>query len=109
MSLESEELALQDPGFPVAEFRERLRLSSPEQLEQCIRLLGMYIALYKRRFGELDESACAGLLGLDPDNMNLAELMAAGLDEANAMLLMIHAEPVEIPGAVPAMELLHLN
>lgn len=109
MSLESEEVALQDPGFPVAEFQERLRLSSPEQLEQCIRLLGMYIALYKRRFGELDETACAGLLGLAPDDMNLAELMAAGLDEANAMLMMIHTEPGEIPGAIPATGPLHLN
>lgn len=93
MSLKSEFSPLPDPGFAVAEFLERLQLSSPEQLEQCIRLLGMYVALYKRQFGELEESAFAGLMGLDSSDIPLAELMADGLDEANAMLLMIHTDP----------------
>lgn len=93
MSLKFEHALLQDPAFSAAEFHERLRLSSPEQLEQCIRLLGMYLALYKRQFGELEESAYAGLLGFDPADMNLAELMAEGLQESSAMLMMIHAEP----------------
>ncbi len=66
MSMKFEHPLLQDPAFSAAEFLERLRLSSPEQLEQCIRLLGMYLALYKRQFGELEESAYAGLLGFDP-------------------------------------------
>lgn len=95
MSPKCEEIALQDPGYSVAEFQERLRHSSPEQLEQCIRLLGMYLALYKRQFGELEESAYAGLMGQESDAVNLADLMAAGLDEANAMLLMTHVEPAE--------------
>ncbi len=79
-------------GYPDSEFNERLRLCSVEQLEQCIRLLGMYLALYKRGHGELDESAYAGLLNQDRADLKLAELMSDGMDEANAMLLLIQSE-----------------
>lgn len=82
-----------DPGHTDSEFNERLRLCSVEQLEQCIRLLGMYLALYKRGHGELDESAYAGLLNQDAADLKLAELMSDGMDEANAMLLLIQSEP----------------
>lgn len=93
MPLKTHATAVKDPGFSDSEFHERLRVCSPEQLEQCIRLLGMYVALYKRGYGELEESAYAGLLNLDPSDFNLAELMADGMDEANAMLLLIQSEP----------------
>jgi hypothetical protein len=53
----------------------------------------MYLALYKRGHGELDESAYAGLLNQDPADLKLAELMSDGMDEANAMLLLIQSEP----------------
>ena len=95
MPTKTYEPAGSDPGFSVSEFQERLRLCSVEQLEQCIRLLGMYVALYKRGHGELDESAYAGMLSLDPSDLKLAELMADGMDEANAMLLLIQSEPAE--------------
>jgi len=89
-----------DPAHNDSEFNDRLRLCSVEQLEQCIRLLGMYLALYKRGHGELDESAYAGLLNQDPADLKLAELMSDGMDEANAMLLLIQSEPcgADLPG-----------
>ena len=93
MSLKTREPTSSDPGFSDSEFNDRLRLCSVEQLEQCIRLLGMYLALYKRGHGELDESAYAGLLNQDRADMKLAELMSDGMDEANAMLLLIQSEP----------------
>ena len=90
-----------EAGYPDSEFNERLRLCSVEQLEQCIRLLGMYLALYKRGHGELDESAYAGLLNQDRADLKLAELMSDGMNEANAMLLLIQSEPaVQEPSAV---------
>ncbi|OGT83739.1 MAG: hypothetical protein A3H91_11650 [Gammaproteobacteria bacterium RIFCSPLOWO2_02_FULL_61_13] len=93
MPLKTREPAGIDPGYSDTEFNERLRLCSVEQLEQCIRLLGMYLALYKRGHGELDESAYAELLNQDPVDLKLAELMSDGMDEANAMLLLIQSEP----------------
>ena len=93
MTLKSYAASDQDITFSDSEFHERLRLCSPEQLEQCVRLLGMYIALYKRDHGELKESAYSGLLSVGPTDIKLAELMVDGMDEANAMLLLIQSEP----------------
>ena len=101
MPRNTREPAAIDTACPDSEFNERLRLCSVEQLEQCIRLLGMYLALYKRGHGELDESAYAGLLNQDRADLKLAELMSDGMDEANAMLLLIQSEPaVQEPSAV---------
>ena len=107
MSLKTREPTSSDPGFSDSEFNDRLRLCSVEQLEQCIRLLGMYLALYKRGHGELDESAYAGLLNHDPADLKLAELMADGMDEANAMLLLIQSGPgeMELSATVPGTRL----
>ena len=108
MPMKSREYGENDAGSADSEFNDRLRLCSVEQLEQCIRLLGMYLALYKRGHGELDESAYAGLLNQDPADLKLAELMSAGMDEANAMLLMIQSEP-DAPESSPATDRNKLN
>ncbi len=93
MPLKTREHTGIESGYADSDFHERLRLCSVEQLEQCIRLLGMYLALYKRGHGELDETAYAGLLNQDPADLKLAELMSDGMDEANAMLMLIQSEP----------------
>ncbi len=92
-----------DLDFSSPDFNERLSLCSTEQLRQCIRLLGMYLALYKRGHGELDASAYMGLLNHDPENMKLAELMADGMDEAHAMLLLIQCEPAASGFSTPTV------
>ena len=84
-----------DVDHPDSEFQERLRRSSPEQLEQCIRLLGLYVALYKRDHGELNESSYSDVLNLNSVDIKLAELMADGMDEANAILQLVQSEPKE--------------
>ncbi|MBI1733197.1 MAG: hypothetical protein HYR49_10600 [Gammaproteobacteria bacterium] len=81
-----------DPAFSDSEFCERVQCCSHEELAQCVRLLGMYLALFKRQFGELDVSACARFAGNDTSEYELAQLMAEGMDEASAMLMMIKTE-----------------
>jgi hypothetical protein len=85
-------VTLHTPGT-AAEIQDRLNDATPDELAHCIRLLGMYLALYKRSFGELDESCYAGLLGPDAHDLGLADLLAAGLDEAGAMLCLVQNEP----------------
>jgi hypothetical protein len=94
MTLKTNDTSSDVLEFSESDFYERMNLCSVEQLQQCIRLLGMYLALYKRGHGELDASAYMGLLNHDPADLKLAELMADGMDEANAMLLMVQSEPM---------------
>jgi hypothetical protein len=89
-----------DPAFSDAEFRARIGRCSPDELAQCVRLLGMYLALYKRQFGELEVSSYAPLANRDTSELALAELAAEGMDEASAMLMLIQTDPPG-PGAAP--------
>jgi hypothetical protein len=86
---------IRDPACSDTEFRVRVGRCSPEELAQCVRLLGMYLAMYKRQYGELEVSAYAPLANHGASELALAELMAEGMDEASAMLTLIQTEAPE--------------
>jgi hypothetical protein len=74
-----------------------------EELARCIRLLSMYLAMYKRRCGEISISDYLELSESPVMNQDMADLFKDGLDEASAMLSLViqdqegSGEPVQIP------------
>lgn len=75
-----------------------------EELARCIRLLSMYLALYKRRCGEIAISDYLELSEAPVMNQELADLFKDGLDEASAMLSLViqDQECQGIPMPIPA-------
>jgi len=57
-----------------------------QELARCIRLLSMYLALYKRCHGEIAISDYLELTEATAVNEELADLVRHGLDEAASML-----------------------
>jgi len=59
------------------------------ELARCIRLLSMYLALYKRCHGEIAISDYLELTESSVINDELADLVRHGLDEAASMLTLV--------------------
>jgi hypothetical protein len=74
------------------EFEEHITRQSREELSRCIRLLGMYVALYKVHHGDLPESQFAALFDAGSANGNVWRILTGGLREANAMLGMLESD-----------------
>ena len=81
-------------------FTSLVQDSGREELARCIRLLSMYLAMYKRHFGEISMSDYLELSGSPLVNQELAGLVKHGLAEATAMLALVIQEKDEHP-AVP--------
>lgn len=60
-----------------------------QELARCIRLLSMYLALYKRHHGEIAMSDYLELTESAAINEELAGLVKQGLDEAAAMMTLV--------------------
>lgn len=62
------------------------------ELARCIRLLSMYLALYKRCHGEIAISDYLELTESTVINDELADLVRHGLDEAASMLTLVQQD-----------------
>ena len=71
--------------------------SGREELARCIRLLSMYLAMYKRHFGEMSMSDYLDLADSPLANQELAGLVKHGLEEATAMLTLVIQEKDDHP------------
>ncbi|HEY7841507.1 MAG TPA: hypothetical protein VIC61_08045 [Gammaproteobacteria bacterium] len=89
------------------EFEDYVTRQSREDLSRCIRLLGMYVALYKVHHGDLPESQFAALFDAGSANGNVLRILLGGLREANAMLGMLETDrgSVSPPAAVAPVRL----
>ena len=76
------------------EFHQLLAARGRDELVRCIRLLGMYLALYKNCYGEIGEARFAVLLDPLVGDGELAALVGTGLLEANAMLRLVAGDRV---------------
>jgi len=74
------------------EFEDHMLRQSREDLSRCIRLLGMYVALYKVHHGDLPESQFAALFDAGSANGNVLKVLMNGLREANAMLGLLETD-----------------
>lgn len=84
----------EDLGTLEGEFHQLLAARDREELVRCIRLLGMYLALYKNCYGEIGEARCAALLDPLLGDGELAALVGTGLLEASAMLRLVGGDRV---------------
>lgn len=71
------------------ELELRVAESSKAELEQCARLLAMYLAVYKRRFGEISVSDSDTLSEHELRGDSGAEVFAMGLVELKDMLQLV--------------------
>ena len=90
------------------EFEDFVTRQSREELSRCIRLLGMYVALYKVHHGDLPESQFATLFDAGSANGNVLRVLMGGLREANAMLELLEIDQGVAMRSTPAMAP-HLN
>jgi hypothetical protein len=74
------------------EFEDYVTRQSREDLSRCIRLLGMYVALYKVHHGDLPESQFAALFDAGSANGSVLRVLMGGLREANAMLGLLESD-----------------
>jgi hypothetical protein len=71
------------------EMELRVAGSTRDQLVQCARLLAMYVAMYKCRFGEVPADDYRALTEGDSDEGPGAKVFAVGLAEMNEMLQLV--------------------
>lgn len=70
-------------------FQELAADRSHDELAQCVRVLGMYLALYKNRFGDIPACEYEVLEGTGDVNEELQAIVTRGLEEAYAMLRLV--------------------
>ena len=87
------------------EFEDYVTRQSREDLSRCIRLLGMYVALYKVHHGDLPESQFAALFDAGSANGNVLRVLMGGLREANAMLGLLETDQESSLAPVPIAEM----
>lgn len=63
--------------------------SNKAELAQCVRMLSMYIALYKKTFGELPQSCFEKILGSRIVDTETAKVFENGMVEAITILSMV--------------------
>lgn len=90
-------------------FHNLMQDCDQQELARCIRLLSMYLALYKRHHGEIALSDYLELTESPIINEELAELVKQGLDEASAMLTLVlqDKDQPQVECGIPAT--LHVN
>ena len=63
--------------------------SDKTDLAQCVRLISMYISIYKQQFGELSPDSYAAIIENDDIDQASASIFEDGLQEAISILDMI--------------------
>lgn len=72
--------------------------SNKDDLVQCIRLISLYVSIYKKHFGELPTDFCEDMFRPGDYDNSSNEIFENGLSEAIAMLDMIIKTS---PGTMP--------
>lgn len=60
-----------------------------EELKLCLRLLGMYLGIYKLYYGEIPAEDCTRITESAELDGELGEIVESGLSEASTMLEMV--------------------
>lgn len=71
------------------ELQSLVNESGKEQLAQCVRMLSMYVALYKKSFGELPPSCFEKILNSSVLDVESAKIFENGMLEAITILNMV--------------------
>jgi hypothetical protein len=93
----------QDLGLPEMKAMEsRLKslvdISGKNELAQCLRLLSIYVALYKKSYGELPPSSFEKILTSDVIDTETARIFENGMLEAISILdMVLQSQPGQLP------------
>ncbi len=87
---------MNDNNFDLADIKERemelkslIEISDKDELAQCVRLLAMYIAIYKKCFGELPTFSYEKILSSKFIDKDTAKIFENGMLEAITILDMV--------------------
>ncbi len=78
-----------------SELQSLVHLCGKAELAQCVRLLSMYVALYKKSFGELPPASFSKILTTDQVDADMAGIFEIGMREAVGILTMVLKAQVE--------------
>ena len=76
-------------GRRQTEFEALVESCERSELSLCLRLLGMYLGIYKLCYGEIAADDCARIARSAELDGELGEIVDSGLAEASAMLEMV--------------------
>ncbi len=83
---------LEDIKQQHADFHELVQESNHDELGQCTKLLAMYVAIYKQRYGELPLDKLSHMADDPSVNRELSQIIREGVEEASTMLRMVRDE-----------------
>ncbi len=71
------------------EFQDLVQDSNRSELGQCTKLLAMYIAIYKQRYGDIAIESYMQISEDSSVNQELSQIIQDGIEEASTMLRMV--------------------
>lgn len=76
------------------EFSGLISQSNQGELAQCIKLLAMYVSIYRQKFGDLPSQNYIDLMSMTELNQDMVQLITEGTVEAIEMLELVFAERI---------------
>ena len=74
------------------DFHDLVQECNHDELGQCAKLLAMYVAIYKQRYGELPLEKLSHMADTLAVNKELSQIIQEGIVEASTMLRMVRDE-----------------
>ncbi len=74
------------------DFHDLVQECNHVELGQCAKLLAMYVAIYKQRYGELPLENLSHMVDTPAVNQELSQIIQEGIEEASTMLRMVRDE-----------------
>ncbi len=84
-----EELRLESIQGKETELQSLVIMSNKQELAQCVRLLSIYLAIYKKDFGDLPPTSFEKLMDAESIDIHCAAIFENGISEAIAMLNLV--------------------
>ena len=98
MTMNNNELDLSDMKITEFNLQSLVDLSDKGELAPCLRLLSIYIALYKKNYGELPASSFEKILTSELIDTETAMIFEDGMLEAISILKMVLQAKKELKG-----------
>lgn len=74
------------------DFHDLVQECNRDELGQCAKLLAMYVAIYKQRYGELPLDKLSHMADTPAVDKELSQIIQEGIVEASTMLRMVRDE-----------------
>ncbi len=81
------------------DFQDLVLACNHDELGQCAKLLAMYVAIYKQRYGELPLENLSDLADTPAVNHELSQIIQDAIEEASTMLRLVRDEQRQQQGS----------